>query len=49
MRRKFEDISHKLLTNNLFIIGGAFGLFVLINALLGHWKVEPMVIGPMWI
>jgi hypothetical protein len=49
MRSKVVDISHRLLTNNFFIVGGAFMLFIMMNALLGLWKVEPMIIGTVWI
>lgn len=47
MRRKLVDISHELLTSQLFIIAGAIVLFLLVNALLGSGKVDP-VMGQLW-
>jgi hypothetical protein len=49
MHSKVVDISHRLLTNNFFIIGGAFALFIVMNAVLGLWQTEPMSIGTVWI
>jgi hypothetical protein len=47
MRGKVVDILHELLTSHLFIFAGAIVLFLLVNALLGPGKVEP-VITPLW-